>query len=137
MIVVFLFVSFGRTQWLQPLHRTKQKQTTSLACVVVLVVSLVARLFICLLACLFVCLMLFSFVSFLIYLLFDDRCSSKCQNIDEYFDEYRQNDKILKIAMKNDINLVCAFKTHNFWGVASGSDNDCKCFYDVNFVCAF
>ena len=34
LLVVFLFVSFGRTQWLQPLHRTKKK-TSDIACLVV------------------------------------------------------------------------------------------------------
>ena len=118
LLVLFLFVSFGRTQWPQPLHRTKKK-TGDIACLFLLFLCLFVCLFICLLACLFVCLILFSFVSFLVSLLFDDRCSDKSQNLDEYFDK---KSSILSI-------LVCVFKTHNFWGVISGSDNDCQCFY--------
>jgi len=53
----------------------KKKQATLLVC---FFVPLFVRLLICLIACLFVCLILFSFVSFLISLLFDDRCSDKC-----------------------------------------------------------
>ena len=64
------------------------------------VFSLFVRLFICLVACLFVCLILFSFVSFLVSLLFDDRCSSKCQNIDEYFDKSRQFYQCLCVLLK-------------------------------------
>ena len=58
--------------------------------------SLFVRLFICLVACLFVCLILFSFVSFLISLLFDDRCSSECQHLDEYFDKNHEFYQILQ-----------------------------------------
>ena len=36
LVYCFLFVSFGHTQWLQPLHRTKKKQATRLVCVCVL-----------------------------------------------------------------------------------------------------
>ena len=104
LIVFFLFVSFGHTQWLQPLHRTKKKQATRLVCLccffVVFVVSSSVRLFICLIACLFVCLVLFSFVSFSISLLFDDRCSDKCQNLDEYFDKNRQFYHFLCVPLK-------------------------------------
>ena len=85
----------------------------------VFVVSSSVRLFICLIACLFVCLVLFSFVSFSVSLLFDDRCSDKYRNLDEYFGK-----KLSILSL-----FVCAFKTHNFWGVISGSDNDCQCFY--------
>ena len=100
LLVVFLFISFGRTQWLQPLHRTKT--TNDIVCLVVCLVvcfffvSLFFRLFICLLACLFACLILFSFVSFSVSLLFDDRCSSKCPNLDECFDKNRKHDKVLR-----------------------------------------
>ena len=84
----------------------------------VFVVSLFVRLFICLIACLFVCLVLFSFVSFSVSLLFDDRCSDKCQNLDEYFDKNRQFYHFLCVPLKPTT-----------WGVISGSDNDCQCFY--------
>ena len=67
----------------------------------VFVVSLFARLLICLIACLFVCLVLFSFVVFIISLLFDDRCSDKCQNLDEYFDKNRQFYNFLCVPLKN------------------------------------
>ena len=66
----------------------------------VFVVSSSVRLFICLIACLFVCLVLFSFVSFSVSLLFDDRCSDKCQNLDEYFDKNRQFYHFLCVPLK-------------------------------------
>ena len=66
----------------------------------VFVVSSSVRLFICLIACLFVCLVLFSFVSFSVSLLFDDRCSDKCQNLDEYFDKHRQFYHFLCVPLK-------------------------------------
>ena len=94
----FLFVSFGHTQWLQPLHRTKKKNRR--LGLFVFVVSSSVRLFICLIACLFVCLVLFSFVSFSVSLLFDDQCSDKCQNLDEYFDKNRQFYHFLCVPLK-------------------------------------
>ena len=98
-LLFFLFISFGRTQWLQPLHRTKK--TGDIDCLVVyFFISLCFRLFICLVACLFVCLILFPFVSFLVSLLFDDRCSDKCQNIDEDFDNNREFYKFLCVPFK-------------------------------------
>ena len=66
----------------------------------VFVVSSSVRLFICLIACLFVCLVLFSFVSFSVSLLFDDRCSDKCQNLDEYFNKNRQIYHFLCVLLK-------------------------------------
>ena len=66
----------------------------------VFVVSSSVRLFICLIACLFVCLVLFSSVSFSVSLLFDDRCSDKCQNLDEYFDKNRQFYHFLCVPLK-------------------------------------
>jgi len=54
LVYCFLFVSFGHTQWLQPLHRTKKKTGDS-ACL--------SLLFLCLLVCLFV----WSLVCFLAY----------------------------------------------------------------------
>ena len=68
--------------------------------VVVLFVSLFVRLFICLLVCLFECLILFSFVSFSVSLLFDARCSNKCQNLDEYFVKNRQAYEFLCVPLK-------------------------------------
>ena len=67
----------------------KKERRHCLCVFVVCVVSLFVRLFICLLACLFVCLILFSFVYFLVSMLFDDRCSSKCQNIPTQFQKSR------------------------------------------------
>ena len=70
LLVVFLFVSFGSTQWLQPLHRTKKRKTGNVACLFYfLFVSSFVRLCMCLLACLFVCLVIslcffFSFFAF-------------------------------------------------------------------------
>jgi len=56
--------------------------------------------FLCLFVCLFVwslvCLCVlpfFSVVCFLVSLLFHVRCSSKCQNLDEHFNQNRQNQK--------------------------------------------
>ena len=66
----------------------------------VFVVPLFVRLFICLIACLFVCLVLFSFVSFSVSLLFDDRCSDKCQNLDEYFLKNLQFYHFLSVLLK-------------------------------------
>ena len=51
-------------------------------------------------------------------MLFDDRCSDKCQNLDERFDKHRQMYEFLRVPLK----------PHNFCGVISGSDNDCQCF---------
>ena len=45
-------------------------------------------------------------------------------------------DKVFNIFLKITI-VVCAFQTQYFWGVTSGNDNDCQCFYNVNFVCAY
>ena len=53
-------------------------------------------LFICLFVCLVVRLIHFSFVSFLVSLLFGDRCANKCPNLDEYVNTNRQTDKVLK-----------------------------------------
>ena len=64
------------------------------------VVPLFVRLFICLIACLFVCLVLFSFVSFSVSLLFDDQCSDKYQNPDEYFDKNHQFYNFLCVPLK-------------------------------------
>ena len=58
-------------------------------------------LFVCLFARLFVCLILFPFVSFLVSLFFDDRCSSICPNLNEYFDKHLQNDKPQTNMVKN------------------------------------
>ena len=66
----------------------------------VFVVSLFARLLSCLIACLFVCLILFSFVPFSVALLFDDLCSDKCQNLDEYFDKNLQFYQFLCVPLK-------------------------------------
>ena len=113
LLVVFVFASSGRTQWLQPLHRTKRK-TSDIDCLAVcFFVSLCFRLFICLLACLFVCLIIFSFVSFSVSLLFDDRCSNKCQHLDEYFDKHRQRGKILKHHKENDLFLCVHLNATN------------------------
>ena len=82
---------------LQPLHRTKKKQATRLVCLcsffVCSFVYLFDRLFVCV-SC------FFSFVSFLVSLLFDDRCSDKCENIDEYFDKNRQVYECLCVPLK-------------------------------------
>ena len=51
--------------------------------------------------------------------------SSKWQSIIKQIDEKR-----------NSV-CVCDFKTYNFYSFVSESDNDCQCFYDVNFVCGF
>ena len=93
----FLFVSFGHTQWLQPLHRTKKK-TGGSACLSLLFLCLFVCLFVWSLVC--VCLVLFSFVSFSVSLLFDDQCSDKCQNLDEYFDKNRQFYHFLCVPLK-------------------------------------
>ena len=69
-----------------PAIASDQKKSRRLG-LFVFVDSLFARLLICLIACLFVCLILFPFVPFLVALLFDDRCSDKCQNLDEHFDK--------------------------------------------------
>ena len=107
LFIVFLFVSFGRTQWLQSLQRTKKNKPHCLFVFVCLfVVSLFVRLFIWLLACLFVCLIIFPLVSFVVSLLFDDRCSSKYSNLDEYFDTDRRNNKVLR-THKEHVNSFC------------------------------
>ena len=106
LFVVCLFVSFGRTQWLQPVRRTTKKTGDVVCFVVCFVVSLFVRLFICLVAYLFVSLILFSFVSFLVSLLFDDRCSNKCPNLNEYFEGNLQNDKVLR-NHKENLNSSC------------------------------
>ena len=72
-------------------------------------VNLFGRLFVCVFFC---------FV-FLVSLFFDDRCYSK-QNLDEYFEKHSQF-----------YEFLCAFKTCNFRGVISGSDNECQYFYFV------
>ena len=93
----FLFVSFGHTQWLQPLHRTKKKQATRLVCLccffVCSFVYLFDRLFVCVSCSFFLC---FFFSS----LLFDDQCSDKCQNLDEYFVKNRQFYHFLCVPLK-------------------------------------
>ena len=115
-LLFFLFVSFGHTQWLQPLHRTKKKQATRFVCLccffVCSFVYLFDRLFVCV-SCSSP-LFLFQFLCFLII-------------------DVQINVKILTNILTKIVNFitfcVCAFKTHNFWGVISGSDNDCQCFY--------
>ena len=118
LLVVFLFVSLGRMQWLQPLHRAKKKQATSLVCFlcfccffVCSFVYLFARLFLCVSYSCFLCF----FLKFLCFLIIDVLI----------------NIKILTNILTKVVNFIlrCVFKTHNFWGVISGSDNDCQCFY--------
>ena len=81
---LLFFICFVWPHAMAPAIASDQKKNRRLG-LFVFVVSLSVRLFICLIACLFVCLVLFSFVSFSVSLLFVDRCSDKCQNLDEYF----------------------------------------------------
>ena len=82
---------------LQPLHRTKKKQATLLVCLfrffVCSFVYLFDRLFVCVSCSFFLCF-------FLVSLRFDDRCSDKCQNLDEYFVKNRQVYEFLCVPLK-------------------------------------
>ena len=94
---------------------------TAVACNVILFVSLSVRLFICLVACLFVCPVFFPWFlfQFLCFLMINVVMGFK--NLDESFDKHPQF-----------IFSMCAFNTHNLWGVISGSDNDCQCLYTTH-----
>ena len=75
----------------------KKKQATLLVCFFRFFVCsfayLFGRLFICVSCSFFLCF-------FLVSLLFDDRCSDKCQNLDEYFDKNRQVYEFLCVPLK-------------------------------------
>ena len=96
---LLFFFCFVWPHAMAPTIASDQKKNRRLG-LFVFVVSSSVRLFICLIACLFVCLVLFSFVSFSVFLLFDDRCSNKCRNLDEYFDKNRQFYHFLCVPLK-------------------------------------
>ena len=98
-VCAMFFICFVWPHAMAPAIASDQKKNRRLG-LFVFVVSSSVRLFICLIACLFVCLVLFSFVSFSVSLLFDDRCSDKCQNLDEYFDKNRQFYHFLCVPLK-------------------------------------
>ena len=74
-------------------------------------VSLFVRVFICLVACLLVRLILFPFVSFLVSLLFDDRCSKILTNILTKIGKRKNNSVLLRVL---EISFFGCLKPNSF-----------------------
>ena len=77
----------------------KKKQATLLVCF--LFVCFFVCSFVYLFGRLFVCVSYSFFLRFFFsFFVFDDRCSDKCQNLDEYFDKKRQFYELLCVPLK-------------------------------------